>query len=86
MALFSQHKFHFIIRRVNDSYQWGAHTVPRQGNEIVLTRVETSEVKRFFIATDIHHDALSGHMNSLTDDLLEQWFNKREKKPKKEKA
>ena len=58
-----------------------------QGVEIVLARLETGEEKVFYQAAARMDslDSLKAHMNSLTDDLMMQWFQQRDRKPKKEK-
>ena len=56
------------------------------GTEIVLINLETNEDRRFFLAGERNRSALRSHMDSLTDDLMGQWFNKREKKGKKSGA
>ena len=85
MALYSPEQFRYTINVVDDSYLWGAHTVPRRGSEIVLSHLATGEEKRFYLAGAVNHVSLAAHMDSLTDDLMGQWFNKREKKTKKVK-
>lgn len=57
-----------------------------RGHTITLKQVSTGKVKQFFLAGERHVPNLVDHMNSLTDDLCSQWFNVREKKPKKEKT
>ena len=55
------------------------------GTNIHLIRVKTNETKTFFIAGTPDHQRLTDHMNSLTDELMLQFFVKGGK-PKKEKV
>jgi len=56
-----------------------------EGTTITLTQTATGKTKVFFLAGVRPVEPLTDHLNSLTDDLCSQWFNERERKPKKEK-
>jgi len=82
--------YSYAITEVDDSYAWGAHMIPRKGLNVNLRWLnqetgETLKQKDFFIAWDVNPENLANHMESLTDELLEQWFKEREKKSKKGK-
>lgn len=68
-----------------DLYSFTIEDVPG-GVNIVLNSLAAGTSKVFFLAGERSHQRLAEHMNSLTDTLIEQWFVKREHKPKKEKA
>ena len=82
---FSPDQFSYTVADVNDVVQWGAHSVTREGVEVVLTHLETGASKIFFMAGKRDHGPVKAHMDSLTDDLMLQWFVTRERKPKKDK-
>jgi len=58
------------------------------GMHIEVTHAPTGKVKKFFIAAACEEEFVpiyERHMDSLTDDLLLQWFEPKGGKPKKEK-
>ena len=76
MANYSKHLFTYRVFDVDG------------GMCIELVQLETGAVMPFFLAghtVETNGERISSHMNSLTDDLMMSWFEKRGKKPKKEK-
>lgn len=72
--LFDSAKYEFQIMENTDG---------TAGYIVSLRQVETGKVKNFVLSGERSPVRLISHMNSLTDDLCSQWFNEREKKPKK---
>lgn len=78
--------YSYMVRLVDDTYKLGAHDVPRKGLLLVLVQRATEKLKEFYLAGRDDPDRAIRHFDTLTDDLLSQWFKEPEKKVKKEKV
>ncbi len=56
-------------------YEWWMEVHPSKAKTVHITRKEDAKDLRFYIATSGGEEYLRKHMDSLTDDHCEQWFD-----------
>lgn len=81
--LFDETVFSYRASVISDEVQVGPWKVKRLGVLVKLKHLPTGDIKEFFLAGKSNVAPIQRHFDSLTDDLLLQWFKKREVKPAK---
>jgi len=72
--------FAYRVVRLQDTYEWGSHTVPRDGLELTVLQEATGAEKKFYLAGHTDLKGMDSHMQSMTDELLLSFFQKQKAK------